>query len=109
MMQDQYEIKVRGSLGPDRNNDKSMTILNRCLEWKDDGIHFEADPRHADILIKELGLQKPTPIVTPGIKMQTLSDEEYPYLNPQESTKFRQLTARCNFISQYRPDAQHAV
>ena len=52
MMQDQYEVKVRGRLGPDKHDDKSMTILNRCLEWKEDGIHYEADPRHAEILIK---------------------------------------------------------
>ena len=47
MMQDQYEAKVRGQLGSDSNDGKSITILNRCLQWKDDGINDEADPRHA--------------------------------------------------------------
>ena len=108
-MQDQYEVKVRGRLGPDRGDDKSMTILNTCLEWKDDGIHYEADPRHPDILIKELGIQKAKPVVTPGIKMPTLSNNENPYLGPQEATKIRQLAARCKFISQDRPDVQYAV
>ena len=109
MMQDRYEVKVRGRLGPGRNDDKSMTILNRCLEWKEDSIHYEAESRHAEILIKELGLQSSKPVVTPGIKMPTLSEEENPYLNPQEATKFRHLTARCNFIAQDRPDVQYTV
>ena len=109
MIQDQYEVKVRGRLGPGRNDDKSMTILNRCLEWKEDVIHYEADPQHAAILIKELGVQKSKPAVTPGKKMPTLSDEQNPYLNPPDSTKFRSLTARCNFIAQDRPDVQYVV
>ena len=52
IMQGQYDVKVRGMLGPDRNDDKTMTILNRCLEWEADGIHYEADPRHVEILIR---------------------------------------------------------
>ena len=49
MTQDRYEVKVTGSLGPDAKDDKTMTILKRSLEWKADGIHYEADPRHAEI------------------------------------------------------------
>ena len=38
MMKGEYEFKVRGLLGPDKNDDKSITILNRCVEWTADGI-----------------------------------------------------------------------
>ena len=31
------------------------------------------------------------------------------FLPPDEATKFRQLIARCNFMSQDRPDVQYAV
>ena len=36
-------------LGPDAKDDKTITILNICLEWKADSIHYEANPRHAEI------------------------------------------------------------
>ena len=32
MMESRYEIKVRGVLGPEAKDDKSIRILNRCLE-----------------------------------------------------------------------------
>ena len=44
IMQEEYDIKLRGRLGPDKADQKSITILNRCLEWRQDGIHYEPDP-----------------------------------------------------------------
>ena len=43
MMSDESDIKVRGKLGPDKGNDKSITILNRCVTWTKEGIIYEAD------------------------------------------------------------------
>ena len=74
MMKDEYEVMVRGMLGPDRKDDKKISILNRCVEWKKDEIWYEADPRHAEILIRELGLNGKRTVVTPGIKVKI--DEE---------------------------------
>ena len=37
-MQARYEIKVRGKLGPDPNDDRSIRILNRCVAWNKEGI-----------------------------------------------------------------------
>ena len=33
IMSDEYDIKIRGRLGPDAKRDTAMTILNRCVEW----------------------------------------------------------------------------
>ena len=33
-MQAEYEIKIRGKLGPDPTDDKEIRILNRCLQWR---------------------------------------------------------------------------
>ena len=109
MMKDEYEVKVRGLLGPDRKDEKKMTILNRCIEWKKDEIWYEADPRHAEILIRELGLRDKRSVVTPGINTTVKEGEEDPHLDQEASTKYRQLIARCNFIAQDRPDVQYAV
>jgi hypothetical protein len=47
MISERYEVKFRGRLGPGRNDDKSVRILNRIVEWSDQGISYEADQRHA--------------------------------------------------------------
>ena len=109
MMKDQYEVKVRGKLGPDAKDDKVITILNRCLEWQADGIHYESDPRHAEILIRDLKITAAKAVATTGIKLPVISDEEHQFLPPEETTGFRKRIARCNLISQDRPDVQYAV
>ena len=40
---DRYITKARGLLGPEANDDKAIVILNRILEWREDGIAMEAD------------------------------------------------------------------
>ena len=86
-----------------------MTILNRCVGWKSDGIHYEADPRHVEILIKQLDLANSKPVTTPGVKGAPIPEEEDSHLDPSSATQFRQLIARCNFLCHDRVDIQYAV
>ena len=69
IMSDEYEIALRGRLGPEKKDLKSITILNRCVEWKTDGIYYEADPRHSEIIISQLELTGSKGAATPGQKM----------------------------------------
>ena len=41
-----FDIKVRGMLGPDRDDDKEVTFLGRTVRWTDEGIEYEADMKH---------------------------------------------------------------
>ena len=109
IMQEEYDIKLRGRLGPEKHDQKSMTILNRCLEWRSDGIYYEADPRHAEIIIEEMGVQGSSPVVTPGIKSSLIPEEDDPVLKPEMATKFRRVVARGNFLCQDRMDIQYAT
>lgn len=109
MMKAEYELEVRGLLGPDKKDEKTMTILYRCIEWKQDEIWYEADPRLAEILRRELGLKDKRPVATPGINTTVKEGEEDPHLDQEASTKYCQLITRCNFIAQDRPDVQYAV
>ena len=95
-------------LGPDKGDDKAITILNRCVEWTPDGIQYEADPRHVEILINELDLHDTKPVATPGVKGAPIDDEKNAHLDQSQATKFRQLIARCNFLCQDRSDFQYA-
>jgi hypothetical protein len=50
-----YQVKVRGLLGPEVNDKKIITILNRSLEWKTEGIEYRADEKHVKKIMEELG------------------------------------------------------
>ena len=54
---DKYEVKFRGRVGPGEDDDKSIRILNRVVEWTEEGIRYEADQRHADIIVSKMGLE----------------------------------------------------
>ena len=55
-------------LGGDPGDVQSVKVLNRQISWKDDGIHWEADPRHVEILARHLGLVGASTVKTPGDK-----------------------------------------
>ena len=88
MMSNEYDIKVRGKLGPDKDDDKAVTILNRYVTWTKDGIIYEADPRHVEMFVNELGLHEAKPSSTPGSTMAMKDSDEDPHLDPSKATKF---------------------
>ena len=73
-LQKQYELKLRATLGPDAHDDKDVRILNRVVQWTQDGITYEPDQRHADIVVRELGLAKAKGVSTPGVCLLYTSD-----------------------------------
>ena len=46
-----YELKTR-VLGPGKEDEKQVKVLNRIVTWTDEGVQYEADPRHAEAMIK---------------------------------------------------------
>ena len=108
-MQEEYDVKLRGRLGPEKHDQKLMTISNRCLEWRCDGIYYEADPRHAEIIIEEVGVQGSRPMVTPGIKSSLIPEEDDPALKQELATKSKRIVARGYFLCQDSMDIQYAT
>lgn len=53
-----FEVKLRGRRGPDPGDCKSIRILNRIVSWTDNGIQYEADQRHEELIIKMMGLDQ---------------------------------------------------
>ena len=45
-----------------------MRILNRVVEMHKDGIAYEADARHVDLIANSLGLTAANAVLNPGIK-----------------------------------------
>ena len=56
-----FELKVRGRLGAGDQDTKEIRILNRILRIDNQGLKYEADPRHAEVIIQSLGFPMPSP------------------------------------------------
>ena len=125
-----WVIKVLATLGPEPDDDKEVSILNRVVRWCDDCLLYEADPRHVEKLLKEAGLEKCKSVTTPGVKeasdvtgtawfeesgltQECASDElhlvaggtDIPDLRPLDQKKmrcYRSAVARCKYLAQDR-------
>ena len=114
-LREAYETKTK-FLGPDaaRGHEQTVRILNRIIQWTSDGISYEADQRHAEILIDELGLAGARGVTTPGsrddVGKAAVENEKQQgeKLSPGETTKFRALCARLNYLALDRIDIQYA-
>ena len=59
-----FEIKTQ-ILGPQKGDHQQIRVLNRMLTWTDRGIEYEADPRHAQEVIKEMEVENGKSVGTP--------------------------------------------
>ena len=102
-----FEVKFRGRLGPAGTDEKSIRILNRVVTWTTEGIEYEADQRHAEIIVEHLGLSGNSKSVgTPSAKRGNENDTA---LSSEEATAYRALVARANYLSQDRVDIGYVV
>ena len=63
-LNEDLELVQKARLGPD--HDSEATGLNRCVTNSDSGLTWEADPRHEDLAVAELGLQLARPRTSAG-------------------------------------------
>ena len=69
-----FECELRGRLGSEAGDLKETKVLNRILRVTERGLAYEADPRHAELLAKSMGVDQTEGrrvIQTPGIKAYT--------------------------------------
>ena len=67
-------IKIRCRLGEGCPGAKEIRIRNRVVSITPEGLTYEADPRHCDLLVGSLGLTSEKHAATPIVK-PTDSDE----------------------------------
>ena len=88
-------------------------FLNRTLTWTDDGVTYEPDQRHAELIVKEFdlcsssnigddthGRKNANPVKTPAVPENHVM---------QETSRYRAFAARFNYQSLDRPDSQFAA
>ena len=66
-LEGKYKLKVE-MLGDGPGCTKEVRILNKVVRHTTAGIELEADPRHAELVIRELGLESAKVSRTPGTK-----------------------------------------
>ena len=66
-LEDKYKIKVE-KLGCSSDCKSEMRILNKVVRATDTGITLEADPRHAELVVKDLDLASAKISAVPGSK-----------------------------------------
>ena len=107
-----FVVKFKAKLGPEPTDGKVVRVLNRLVEWKTDGIYYEADQRHAEIIVKTL--QEEIGNVTlnnPGkrIRPEDMTEKDVEELSREDASVYRALSARGNYMAQDRTDVRFAV
>ena len=66
-MDNKFESKHQ-IMGEAKDLEKELNVLNRIVRWGAAGIEIEADPKHVEIIVKELELTEAKPVATPAIR-----------------------------------------
>ena len=65
-MEKEYELKYT-IVGPEAGLGKEVPILNRRVRWTQNGIQYECDHGHADIVVGLLGMEGMRPLSSLGL------------------------------------------
>jgi len=69
------EVKFKGRL--ERGKPGAVRILNRIATVTESGLEHEADKRHAQILMRDMGMDESSKgVVTPGVSVETVGKVE---------------------------------
>ena len=108
-LEKQYELQSqRVGVGDGRTIEGK--ILNRIVRWTANGYEMEADPRHCELVLRQLEVDGLKSLSSPGVEGHDEEDGERdePLLGEQ-ATIFRGIAARLNYLSADRPDIQYAT
>ena len=97
-------------MGGSKGQKAEGKVLNRILRHTADGWEIEADPRHAELVIEQLGLEADSGVATPGVSGadEEDNDNDVPLVG-EDITRYRGVIARCNYLGADRPDALFAI
>ncbi|CAK0894978.1 unnamed protein product, partial [Prorocentrum cordatum] len=114
ILSEKFDVKCGAIIGFAEKDDKIMAILNREVRINDveQCVELEADKRHVEKLLKELGLEKCSIVTTPRVKLaleEVQAHETSPLLSPAEATKYRSATMRLKYVDQDRIDITESV
>ena len=111
VLEDKYKLKVETLSGASEDV-QEVKILNKIVRWTPNGLELEADPRHAELVVRELGLEQASVSKVPGVKPSrdgevtaAMSEE----LGRDEARRYRAVAARLNYLAPDRVDIGYSV
>ena len=89
-------------------NKSSSSIMVR---WTAAGLEYEADPRQAEKLLRDLKLdgEGVKSASTPGVKLTKEQVDAEKALEASKTSPYPAVTARANYLASDRPDVQFAT
>jgi hypothetical protein len=99
----EYDLKVQKVSGDSRRNQEAK-FLNRTIRVTDEGIQIMGGEKHAQILLREWGMENCKGLDNPvGAPVKDVLEERIP-MDPDDAWKYRRGTVRVNYMAQDRPD-----
>ena len=94
-LEQKYQVKTQ-LLGPGEDHNRQLKIFNTVVTWHGHkGITYEADLRHAELVIEQLSFKDAKIASTPGTRDEgRTKDVHEEALNEKESTRYRAVIAR---------------
>ena len=99
-----FEISTN-TIGHEPQDEKQLKVLNRIITVEEHGYTYEPDARHAEVIIRDLGLRDAKSVSTPTADDVREPDE---LLDHERYKKYQSICARCNFLALDRMDIQFA-
>ena len=109
-------VKHLATLGPNPalGDSKEVRILNRIVRWVkppygagNERLEYEADPRHAELIVHQLGLSASSRgVSTPGEKSKPGADFSTK-VSKEDHALYRSATMRLCYLALDRPDLQY--
>ena len=84
---------------------QSIRVLGRIVEWNADGITWEADSRHIELIRKSFGVTDRS-VTTPGVRDKLTDIEGEVLIDKEASDRYRANTMRAQYLSSDIPDIQ---
>ncbi len=111
-MHERFLLKELGRLGGEPGELRELRVLNRVIRWTSAGLKYEADPRHAEIVVRGVaGAERA--LSAPGTPSKDFEGPEE--AGPEEelpqaiASLFRSFAARANYLAMDRPDLSQAT
>jgi hypothetical protein len=109
-MAESFLTKVVGRLGGGAGEVRELRILNRVVRWMTDGLRYEADPRHAEILVRGLGATRAVSAPgTPSREMHPETGDGASSVPEDLARLYRSYAARANYLAMDRADLAQAT
>ena len=107
-LEEKFEIKT-SLVGHGPKDAREGKVLNRILRATEGGFEYEADPRHAELMIEAMGLQSAKGVTSPMVSQEDEGVTNDVELSAEKQTMYKAIAARGNYLSLDRPDLQFAV